>query len=122
MASIRGALDMAGKCSTSLTLIVPGAYFHSPAGRGTGSDRDARLPVCMYADAIDGLEDGARPVSCPVLPGLLGCVCKRRRAAPSGVGVTAWIAAVSRMILAPAVQVPLFICATKAKCQRVFEE
>lgn len=126
MGSIRGALDMAGNCSIPLTLVVLGAYFHSPADRGTGSDRDARLPVCIQTRSIDsraalGLLGvrSLRGLLVRVQEMLLGRGGGQRR---PGEGVTVCIAAVSRMILAPAVLLPLFIWATKAKWQRVFEE
>lgn len=115
---IRGAINNAGSCSIPLTLVVLGAYFYTPPSEDEDTPR---------------LRDSARSDSTLSFAGSIRNMLKlnnssrgKRRAAgnDSGLGETKTvvIAIVSRMIITPALLMPLIILCAKYDWHEVFSE
>jgi len=112
----RGALNNAGNCSIPLTLVVLGAYFYSPpsedlTGRRESTHSDSTLSFAGSIRSMLKLTNTSK-----------GKRRSRNNNSKPGETKTVIIAIVSRMILTPALLMPLIILCAKYDWHEVFAE
>ena len=116
---VKGALNNAGHCSIPLTLVVLGAYFYSPPSE---ADSDTlRRRESRHSDSTLSFAGSFRS-----LLKMTSTLRGKRRSADNdpcpGETKTVIIAIVSRMIITPALLMPLIILCTKYDWHEVFSE
>ena len=116
---IKGALNNAGNCSIPLTLVVLGAYFYSPP---SDVDEDTlRRRESRHSDSTLSFAGSFRNML-----KLTSNLRSKRRSADNnscpGETKTVIIAIASRMIITPALLMPLIILCTKYDWHEVFSE
>ena len=113
---IKGALNNAGHCSIPLTLVVLGAYFYTPP-----SEVDSRRRESTHSDSTLSFAGSVRSML-----NLTGASKGKRRSGDNdsrpGETKTVIIAIVSRMIITPALLMPLVILCAKYDWHEVFKE
>lgn len=116
---IRGALNNAGNCSIPLTLVVLGAYFYSPL-----SEEDKDLSGRWEVTRSDSTQSFASSIRSMLKFTNASKGKRRSRGIDSKPGETKTviIAIVSRMIITPALLMPLIILCAKYDWHEVFEE
>ncbi|KAF8203104.1 endoplasmic reticulum auxin efflux carrier [Pholiota molesta] len=121
MAPLNESINVAGKCAVPLTLVVLGAYFYTPPVTGAHSGNGARKKTAKQTwilelaaklrfwrrsshrtESISSRKDG-----------------DRRRSKET---TTVVLAVAARMLITPAVLLPLIIAATKSDWHAVFED
>lgn len=151
MQPVKGALVAAGNCSIPVTLVVLGAYFHTPPPENPApilappppppapapvveDDRDARRRSGSHWSSselsIATLTDNIREAIKLRVGGykkLHSSPTMRKRelrekAARKGEGRTVFVAIMSRMILAPALVLPAIVALAYWDLQRVTDE
>ncbi|KAG5352875.1 hypothetical protein C0989_012405 [Termitomyces sp. Mn162] len=133
VASVKGALGMAGNCSIPLTLVVLGAYFYTPPsseGKHKGSRR-AKSGKWWNVD-VRGFLGMRQPIMLPPDPeggnandnenanGIIGAAREGSKHARKGETKTVVIAVLSRMVLTPLIIMPLLILSAKFNWQEIF--
>ena len=116
---LKGALNNAGNCSIPLTLVVLGAYFYTPP---SGGDEDiSRRRESAHSDSTVSFAGSFRNML-----KLTNTSRGKRRCTDNGAKLgetkTVIIAIVSRMIITPALLMPLIILCTKYDWHEVFSE
>ncbi|KNZ80086.1 hypothetical protein J132_07374 [Termitomyces sp. J132] len=117
VASVKGALGMAGNCSIPLTLVVLGAYFYTPPsseGKHKGSRR-AKSGKWWNVD-VRGFLGMRQPIMLPPDPEAR----EGSKHARKGETKTVVIAVLSRMVLTPLIIMPLLILSAKFNWQEIF--
>ena len=113
---IKGALNNAGHCSIPLTLVVLGAYFYTPP-----SEVDSRRRESTHSDSTLSFAGSFRSML-----NLTSASRGKRRSRDGdsrpGETKTVIIAIVSRMIITPALLMPLIILCAKYDWHEVFKE
>jgi len=113
---IKGALNNAGHCSIPLTLVVLGAYFYTPP-----SEVDSRRRESTHSDSTLSFAGSVRSML-----NLTSASRGKRRSRDDdsrpGETKTVVIAIVSRMIITPALLMPLIILCAKYDWHEVFKE
>ena len=117
---VRGAIDQAGGCSIPITLVVLGAYFHTPADRSAQLSTDApadwqRASVasrlhkifCLHSDS----QNGAIRVDWHGAHLVNGCN-----------GKTIFVAILARMFIVPLLLLPLVVLGALRGSPAVFQE
>ena len=116
---VRGALNNAGNCSIPLTLVVLGAYFYTPPLDKDG-DISRRRESTQSGSTIS-FTDSIRSML-----KLTDTSKGKRRSRESnpkpGETKTVIIAVISRMIITPALLMPLIILCVKSDWHEVFDE
>jgi len=116
---IKGALNNAGNCSIPLTLVVLGAYFYTPPSEETKDAAQRR--VSTLSDSTLSVAGSIRSML-----KLNNASRGKRRSNDSdsrlGETKTVIIAIVSRMIITPALLMPLIIFCAKYDWHEVFSE
>ena len=113
---IKGALNNAGNCSIPLTLVVLGAYFYSPP-----SEVDTRRRESTHSDSTLSFTGSFRSML-KLTSNPRGKRRPANRDSHPGETKTVIIAIVSRMIITPALLMPLIILCTKYDWHEVFSE
>lgn len=136
MQPVKGALVAAGNCSIPVTLIVLGAYFHTP------EPKENELPTTIAPGHDDVAEDdrtrrhwSSSEMSVATLTESLkgafklrgfkkGDDSKKKRedSKRKGESATVFVAIMSRMILAPALVLPAIVALAVYNIQRVTDE
>ena len=119
VAPVRGALNNAGNCSIPLTLVVLGAYFYTPPPEEGGDI--SRRRESTQSDSTISFTDSVRSAL-----KLTGTSRDGRRSGANGSEPgetkTVIIAVMSRMIITPALLMPLIILCAKYDWHEVFDE
>ena len=116
---IKGALNNAGHCSIPLTLVVLGAYFYTPPSE---EDKDnSRRQESRHSDSTLSFAGSIRSIL-----KLTNTSRGKRRSEGNdsrpGETKTVIIAIVSRMIITPALLMPLIVLCAKYDWHEVFDE
>ena len=116
---IRGALNNAGNCSIPLTLVVLGAYFSTPPPE---EDKDTARPlVSRQSDSTLSFAGSVRSLL-KLTDASKGKRRSRGNNSEPGETKTVIIAIVSRMMITPALLMPLIILCAKYDWHEVFDE
>lgn len=116
---IKGALNNAGNCSIPVTLVVLGAYFYTPP-----SDKDedtSRRRESTQSDSTLSFAGSIRSML-KLTNGSKGKRRSRDSNSRPGETKTVIIAIISRMIITPALLMPLIILCAKYDWHEVFSE
>lgn len=117
VAPIRGALNSAGNCSIPMTLVVLGAYFYTPSSEEDTARRRESLrsdSTMSFAGSVRSLLKLADPSK--------GKQRSKGNDHKPGETKTVVIAIVSRMIVTPALIIPLIGFCAKYGWHEVFDE
>jgi predicted permease len=120
MTPVKGALGAAGNCSIPLTLVVLGAYFYpEPCGE------DPQNGDLVYSE-IDGQHPEHRKSRSSLLSVFQDMFVLKRAAQSQsqtrGEGRTVFVAILARMVVVPAVMLPLMAVLARFDLHDVFEE
>jgi predicted permease len=116
---VKGALNNAGHCSIPLTLVVLGAYFYTPPSEG--DKVDPRRRESTHSDSTLSFTGSIRSIL-KLTNTSRGKRRSRHNNSRPGETKTVIIAIVSRMIITPALLMPLIILCAKYDWHEVFEE
>ncbi|KAF9788658.1 membrane transport protein-domain-containing protein [Thelephora terrestris] len=118
---VRGALNNAGNCSIPLTLVVLGAYFYTPTPT-PDKDRDThRRRESTQSGSTISFTDSVRSML-KLTDTSKGKQRPRDNDPKPGETKTVIIAIVSRMIITPALLMPLIILCVKSDWHEVFDD
>ena len=117
---VRGAIDQAGGCSIPITLVVLGAYFHTPADR----------PAQLFSDApVDwqraSVSNQLRKIFCLHFESHKGAIrleSYEARFVNRGNGKTIFVAILARMFIVPFLLLPLVVLGALRGSPTVFQE
>jgi len=115
---LRGAITQAGDCSIPLTVIVLGAYFHTPADKSAQLSSDA--PVDWQRESVSGR---LRKIFC--LHSERGAVrleSHGTRLGNRGDGKTIFVVILVRMFIVPVLLLPLLVLGALRGSPAVFQE
>ncbi|ETW77828.1 hypothetical protein HETIRDRAFT_56145 [Heterobasidion irregulare TC 32-1] len=116
MKPVKGAVSQAGNCSIPLTLVVLGAYFYRPSSE-TGSRETRWHRVRSQVSLVDSvremfsLKNGRTSTRSPPL-----------KKESSGEGKTVFVAIAARMVITPALFLPLMCLGAWLDLPTVFED
>jgi predicted permease len=117
---VRGAVDQAGGCSIPITLVVLGAYFHTPADRSAQLSSGA--PVhCERASVLSRW----RKIFCLHSESQNGAIrleSHRAHLVNRGNGKTIFVAILARMFIVPLLLLPLVVLGALQGSPTVFQE
>ena len=116
---VKGALNNAGNCSIPLTLVVLGAYFYAPSSE---EDKDnSRRRESTHSDSTMSFAGSIRSML-KLTNAPKGKRRSRDNSSQPGETKTVIIAIVSRMIITPALLMPLIVLCAKYDWHEVFDE
>jgi len=117
---VRGAINQADDCSIPITLVVLGAYFHTPADRSAQLSSDT--PVDWQRASVSGR---LRKIFCPHSESQKGAIrleSHGTRLGNRGEGKTIFVAILARMFIVPLLLLPLVVLGALRGSPAVFQE
>jgi len=117
---LRGAITQAGDCSIPLTLIVLGAYFHTPADKSAQLSSDA--PVDWQRESVSSR---LRKIFCLRSESQRGAIrleSHGTRLVKRGDGKTIFVVILVRMFIVPLLLLPLVVLGALRGSPAVFQE
>ena len=114
MQPVNNAITTAGKCSVPLTLVVLGAYFHTPDETMSSSSSSSSSSKTLM-QRIRGIRDVFRPKLSPTNH-------SQENQTKPGETKTIILSVVSRMIITPVLLIPAMAMATRYDWHTVFQE
>jgi len=117
---VRGGINQAGDCSIPITLVVLGAYFHTPADRSTQLSSDA--PADWQRAS---LSSRLRKIFCFHSENQVGAIRLEphgTRLVNRGDGKTIFVAILARMFIVPLLLLPLVVLGALRGSPAVFQD